>query len=95
MTDHADLPDPKRSPQGPSVVGERAADRLIRSLDYRRHPDARRLTAEEVAVVLHALADHTAITAALTYRLDPTSPWPHATSMGRWFHDTADQLEDR
>lgn len=78
----------------PMVGDEPAADRLLRSLDYRLHPNAHRLTRTEVAVVLHALADHTAIMAALKHRPDLSSPWPEATSVGRWLHDVADHLED-
>lgn len=78
---------------GPVVAGESAADRLMRSLDYRLAPDARRLTPVEVAIVLHALADHTALEAAREWRPDPSSPWPRSLSIGRWLHDTADQLE--
>ena len=77
---------------GPQVAGQPAADRLMDALDYRLHPAARQLTRDEVAIVLHALADHTAIQAALRWRPDPDSPWPHATSVGRWLHDVADQL---
>lgn len=77
----------------PMVAGQRAADRLMRSLDYRLSPGVEPLTEEQVAVVLHALADHTALMAALAYRTDPTSPWPQSVSVGRWLHDTADQLE--
>lgn len=47
----------------------------------------------QVAVVLHALADHTAIMSMLNHRHDETSPWPHATSVGRWFHDVGHDLE--
>ncbi len=43
-------------------------------------------------MVLHALADHTAIQAALRHRFEP-GYWPEATSMGRWYHDVADVLE--
>lgn len=78
---------------GPIVAGEPAAVRLMRNLDYRLHPDARRLTADEVAVVLRALADHTAITEALRWNPPGDGLWPEATSMGRWFHDVADDLE--
>lgn len=78
------------------VVGKPAADRLMRRLDYRLSPaNTPRLTREQVAVVLHALADHTALMAALNYRRDDTSPWPESVSLGRWFHDTANDLEDR
>jgi hypothetical protein len=88
--------------RGPQVVGEPAADRLMRSLDYRLSPPGtERLTAVQVAVVLHALADHTALEAARTYSRtdlhdrDRESPWPTSTSIGRWLHDTANQLEER
>lgn len=88
---------------GPMVVGERAADRLMRSLDYRLSPPGtERLTAAQVAVVLHALADHTALEAARVYSRDyppgsgrPDTSWPTSTSIGRWLHDTASQLEDQ
>jgi hypothetical protein len=79
----------------PAVCGESAADRLWRSLDYRLSPTTPGLTRNQVAIVLHALADHTAITEALRYRRDESSPWPEANSLGRWFHDTADQMEHR
>lgn len=78
--------------RGPQVAGELAIDRLMRQLDYRL-TDAAPLTRQQVAVVLRALADHTAITAALRWRVDPDSPWPEATSIGRWLHDTADQVD--
>lgn len=85
------------------MAGEPAADRLMRQLDYRLHPDARRLTREEVAVVLHALADHTALEAARVYDRRETGSlsaeprpalWPTSTSIGRWLHDTGNQLTD-
>lgn len=78
--------------RGPVVAGQSAADRLMGQLDYRLHPDAEELTRDQVAVVLHALADHTAIMEALRHRPDPDSPWPQATSVGRWLHDVGDQL---
>jgi len=75
------------------VAGEFAADRLMRSLDYRLSPGARELTRTEVGVVLHALADHTALMAALAYDPDVTSSWPEAHSLGRWMHAVGDHLE--
>lgn len=80
--------------RGPIVAGEPAADRLMRSLDYRltHGPGAEGLDRRDVAVVLHALADHTALMAALDYA--PGGMWPEARSLGRWLHDTADQLTD-
>jgi hypothetical protein len=77
----------------PRVAGESAAERLMRSLDYRLAPEARHLTQREVAIVMHALADHTAIMAALEYARDETCPWPEARSLGRWFHAVGDELE--
>ncbi len=74
-------------------MGERMADRLRRALDYRLHPDAEPITDSQLAVVLHALADHTALLAALDYRPPADGHWPQATSLGRWFHDTADQFD--
>ncbi len=74
----------------------------MRSLDYRLNPEVAPLTREQVAVVLHALADHTALEAARVHdRLERghlgsgparVALWPTSTSIGRWLHDTADQL---
>lgn len=79
---------------GPTVCGEPAIDRLMRQVaqEMRIH-DCAEPSREQVAVVLHALADHTAIQAAMQWRIDPHSPWMAATSLGRWFHDVADQAE--
>ncbi len=91
---------------GPEVVGEPYAERLMRSLDYRLHPKARRLSPDDVAVVLHALADHTALEAERVYdrmerqwnlasgtgEVPRETLWPTSTSIGRWLHDTADQM---
>lgn len=93
LVTHAQVSDNLRAMDAPTIAGESAADRLMRSLDYRLHPTARRLTREEVAVVMHALADHTAIEAALRFRPEPESPWPYALSVGRWFHAVGDQLD--
>jgi hypothetical protein len=88
------------SGDGPQVAGESAAHRLMRSLDYRLSPPGTpHLIPAQVAVVLHALADHTALEAARVYSRadlhdrDKESPWPTSTSIGRWLHDTADALE--
>lgn len=78
------------------VVGEDAHERLMRSIkDEERRVEGTDIPSQrQVAMVLHALADHTAIMAALEYRPDPTSPWPEATSIGRWLHDVGHVLED-
>jgi hypothetical protein len=79
------------------VAGEHAGDRLMKQVRYYSRnaiPDGVEApTEKQVAVVLHALADHTAIMEALKHRVDPDSPWPQANSIGRWFHDVADSLE--
>lgn len=46
-------------------------------------------TDEQISIVLHALADHTQIMRALKYRPDKDSPFPEATSVGRWLKDLA------
>lgn len=84
------------------VGGEAAEQRLMdavlrESQFYLRQPmhaGQHKPTPIQVAIVLHALADHTAIMSMLQHRPDPTSPWPHATSVGRWFHDVGHKLED-
>lgn len=76
---------------GPTVCGESAADRLMRSQSVSRSD----VTPAQVAAVLHGLADHTALMAALAYSPPEDGYWPEATSLGRWLHDTAYQLEDR
>lgn len=80
----------------PMVAGQLASTRLLEQISYRQRE--RGFTeplpsSSQVAMVLHALADHTAIMSALQHRPDPNSPWPEATSIGRWFHDVADELE--
>jgi len=77
---------------------QKAADRLMKSVDIQHNTGLYKCpkpTAMQVAVVLHALADHTAIMDALEHRPDPTSPWAKATSVGRWFHDVGGNLEWR
>ena len=78
----------------PTVAGEPAHLRLMRSIDTRRFNEGCP-TPNQVAMVLHALADHTAILEMLKHRPDETTPLqpPEATSVGRWFHDVADDLE--
>lgn len=76
------------------IANELAGVRLMRKInDERRRIDAPMPTQDQVALVLHALADHTAIMTALNHRPDPTSPWPEATSVGQWLHDMGDSLE--
>lgn len=78
------------------VANQDATTRLMNQV----RQQARRLdnqtppTAYQVSMVLHALADHTAIMEMLKHRPDETSPWPEATSVGRWFHDVGDEMEE-
>lgn len=85
---------PPRPKPRATVAGQPAADRLMGALDYRLSPGIGPLTRAHVAVVLHALADHTAIEVALRHEHDPSGYAPHATSVGRWLHAVADDLED-
>lgn len=78
----------------PMVAGEPAGERIMKSLDNRRFDGAAKPNRQQVAMVLHALADHTAIMEMLKHRPDPTSPWQEATCVGRWMHDVGDTLED-
>lgn len=84
--------EPRPPDSKPMVAGERASARLMRQLlaRYPRHCTPNQVG---VAMVLHTLADHTALMAALEHRPDEASPWPQATSLGRWLHDVADDLE--
>lgn len=79
----------------PTVAGEPAARRLMRNLDYRLSPSTQPLDEDQVAVVLRALADHTALVEALAFEVpeDGVLPWPEAHSVGRWLHAVADQLD--
>jgi hypothetical protein len=78
---------------GPRVVGEPAGERLMRTQDVQRAVRETGLTAKQVAAVLHGLADHTALMAASEYSQPEDGFWPVQTSIGRWLHDTAFQLE--
>ncbi len=51
-------------------------------------------TDEQIALMFRALADHTAIMQALHFDPDPTSPWPQATSLGRWYLAMRDAFKD-
>ncbi|MDP5182151.1 hypothetical protein QOZ88_05840 [Blastococcus sp. BMG 814] len=89
------------APDGPAVAGQPAADRLMVAVRTRyRGPfrDGEMPDAHQVALVCRALADHTALEAARTYRrsTDHAGDFhPTSTSIGRWLQDVADQLEER
>ncbi len=92
-----------RSRRTPRVADRPAGERLMSALDYRLAPPGTpRLTPAQVAVVLHALADHSALEAARVYSRDHPAGsgqedayWPTSTSIGRWMHDVAGQLEEQ
>jgi hypothetical protein len=76
------------------IGGIDAADRLMRQVrNETRVGSDPAPTPLQVAYVLHALADHTAIMQALEYRPPLDSPWPKATSVGRWLHDLGDYVQ--
>ncbi len=52
-------------------------------------------TPEQVAAVLHALADYTAIVQAVNHSRDTDDPHPEAISVVRWLHKYGDNLEGR
>lgn len=78
------------------IAGQDAKDRLMDAV-VREHQfyGGECPTPHQVAIVLHALADHTAIMQMIQHRPDPTSPWPEATSIGRYFHDLGHEMEQR
>lgn len=79
---------------------DRAAERLMTQVrnEARGKFGVEPPTEDQVALVLHALADFTAINSALSYSPDPTEPGPHegrAISMGRWLHAVGRALDLR
>jgi hypothetical protein len=70
------------------------SDRLLAAIRNRQREGLQKaqVSDAQVALVARALADHTLLQAALRYRPDETSPWPYATSLGRFFHHLADEL---
>lgn len=85
----------------PDGNSENSGDRLMKQLDNRLTGEDKP-TRKQVGMVLHALADHTAIMHMTQYdRQSKWHPdkeeeyWPTETSIGRWFHAVGDDLEDR
>ena len=82
----------------PIRIGDQDAhDRLRRAVDNeaRMFPGVPAPTDVQVAMVLHALADHTLLMVALQHRHDEDSYWPEALSVGRFAHDLADDMVER
>lgn len=83
------------------ATGENAADRIMKQLDNRLTGEPKP-TRKQVGMVLHALADHTAIVEMVQFdrrsRHHPEREeeyWPTETSVGRWFYGVGDDLEGR
>lgn len=91
--------------QDDQVFARYYADRLLSTQPVSRgveQPDGHRtpIPAEQVAAVLHALADHThnqhMLTVAEEHLLArPHDMWPGIDSLGRYFHALADSIEAR
>lgn len=80
--------------EGPMVVNERAADRLCTAIE-RLAPSLGIVapTRTQVAAVLHALSDYTALESAINWRRpDDHILSPDVIALGRWLHDVGDQL---
>lgn len=80
---------------------EIAADRIMKQLDNRLTGEPKP-TRKQVGMVLHALADHTAIMHMVAFdrmskwhKGKEEELWPTETSIGRWFHGVGDDLEGR
>lgn len=72
-----------------------ARTRLVRAV----HHEARTYsegppTQRQIAMVLHALADHTSIMVALDFDPPEDGHWPQATSVGRFLHHYGDYISD-
>lgn len=81
---------------------ESAANRVMKQLDNRLLDGEPKPTRKQVAMVLGALADHTAIMHMVQFdRMSKWNKgqeeelWPTETSIGRWFHAVADDLSER
>jgi hypothetical protein len=82
-------------PRLDKVGGVDAVYRLDQQIaNYARlHPDIPHPYAEQVSMVLRALADHTLLMQALEFDRSE-SRWPEATSVGRFLHALADRFDD-
>lgn len=67
----------------------------IKTNNYRHEGKEVNISDYELARVFEAMADHTLIMGMIHHQPDPTSPWPEATSVGRWMHSAAYYLFDK
>ncbi len=75
------------------IGGQDPVERLILAVinsSWKGSPPQGPPTPQQIAYVLHALADHTSLIQAVTF--DAGDP---ATSIGRWLHAYGDTIEDR
>jgi hypothetical protein len=75
-----------------SIGGNDPVERLMRQVinaSWSGNPPERPPSPQQVAYVLHALADHTALTGAITY----TGSDNYAVNVGRWLHAYGDTIE--
>lgn len=75
-----------------SIGGDDPVERLMRQVfnsSWSGNPPERPPSPQQVAYVLHALADHTSLTAAITY----TGSDNYAANVGRWLHAYGDTIE--
>lgn len=93
-----------RQPRDKWMIGmDPAKDRLMQQVQRQnwRRPDVPAPTPHQVAMVLHALADHTALEQARVWDRtendgsgNETTFCPTSTSIGRWLHAFGDLLDE-
>ncbi len=76
-----------------TIGGDDPADRLIAAVRREAWRGGQPPSPDQIAMVLHALADHTSLMQALDWSREPGGDWPAATSVGRWLHAYGDYIE--
>lgn len=78
------------------IGGVDAVARLQRQIcaEARMFPDDGPPSAAQVAMVLHALADHASLQLALQFARPDDGHWPEATSVGRFLHAYGDRFDE-
>jgi hypothetical protein len=84
-----------RRPNPWQIGGVDARTRLVQAV----HHEARTYvegppTQAQIAMVLHALADHTSLLVALNFDPPVDGFWPEASSVGRFLHHYGDYIND-
>lgn len=83
----------RRTPPRWTIGMDEASARVMAQVRSNARPGTPVPTPDQVAAVLHALADHTALVQAVSWRPEPDEG--AALSVGRWLHDLGDLLEGR